>query len=326
MRMSVWVIFGATLAMLFALGGCATLQAEKNAPPIGRLVDVDGARLHLLDIGEDDGTLPPVVLIHGASANLRDMKMALGDELARSRRVLIVDRPGRGYSTRPEDGWRLDRQAALIHQAMKAAGVERPIIVGQSFGGAVALSYALQFQDEISGVVLLATVSHEWPGGVAWYNKASGMPVIGTLLRRLVIPVYAPFAAKSSVINSFHPDTAPENYYERSGLTLLFRPKDFRSNAEDIRRLKPQIVAMMDRYQEIAVPAAILTGAADPTVSPTLHSAALARQLPDAYYEVIPATGHALHHSQTAKVIAAIDLVSKRRGPAKCARATRNDD
>ena len=305
-----WVV--AVIAALFAIGGCSTWRAEKMSPPIGQFIEVDGERLHLLDTGPKESLLPPIVLIHGASGNLRDMKMALGDRLSASRRVIVVDRPGRGYSTRPAGGWRLQSQAGLIHDAVAKLGVEKPIVVGQSFGGAVALSYALEYQDDLSGLVLLAAVSHEWPGGVAWYNNASGWPVIGTLLRRIVIPIYAPIAAKGGVIDSFKPDEAPEGYYEKSGLTLLFRAGDFKNNAADIRCLKPQIVAMQGRYSGIHLPTAIVTGADDKTVSPTLHSAALAREIPDAYYEVIPDTGHALHHSETAKVIAAIDLVTEK--------------
>lgn len=300
------------VAALFAIGGCSTWRAEKMSPPIGQFVEVDGERLHVLDIGPKESTAPPVVLIHGATVNLRDMKIALGDRLSASRRVIIVDRPGRGYSTRPSGGWRLASQARLIHDAVATLGVEKPIVVGQSFGGAVALSYALDYQDDMSGLVLLAAVSHEWPGGAAWYNKASGWPVIGTLLRRIVIPIYAPIAAKGGVIKSFRPDEAPEGYYEKSGLTLLFRAVDFKNNAADIRKLKPQIIAMEGRYSGIQLPTAILAGADDITVSPKLHSAALAREIPGAYFEVIPDTGHALHHSETAKVIAAIDLVAEK--------------
>lgn len=295
---------------LFLIGGCASWRAEKTAPPLGAFVEVDGERLHVLDIGPRDSALPPVVLIHGASVNLRDMKLALGDELAKTRRVVMVDRPGRGYSTRPEDGWRLDRQAALIRGAVRALGVERPIVLGQSFGGAVALSYTLQYQDEMGGLVLLAPVSHEWPGGVAWYNNLSGWPVAGTLFRRLVIPVYAPLYAKGGVMKSFAPDAAPEGYYEEAGVPLLFRARDFRNNASDLRHLKPQIIGMSGRYGEIRIPAAVVVGAKDPTVSPTLHAAALSREIPGVDYEVLPETGHALHHSQTARVLAAIDRVS----------------
>lgn len=306
----VW--FAILFAALFVVGEFSSRDAERNAPAIGQFVEVNGARVHLVDIGPRDSEGPPIVLIHGASVNLRDMKMSLGEPLSETHRVIIVDRPGRGYSTRPDDGWMLSKQAQLIHNALTAIGVEKPVVVGQSLGGAVALSYALNYQDQMSGLVLLATVAHKWPGGVAWYNKVSGWPVAGTLLRRIVIPIYAPFAAKQGVIESFRPDQAPEGYYDRSGLTLLFRARDFRSNAADLRHLKPQIIEMENRYSEIRLPTAIVTGGSDPTVSPKLHSAALAEEIPGAYYEVIPNTGHALQHSQTARVIAAIDEILRR--------------
>jgi len=302
----------AVIAALFAIGGFSAWRAEKMSPPIGAFVEVDGERLHVLDIGPRKSSAPPVILIHGASVNLRDMNMALGERLSASRRVIMIDRPGRGYSTRPVDGWRLESQARLIHDAAAMLGAEKPIVVGQSLGGAVALSYALNYQDDMSGLVLLAAVSHEWPGGIAWYNRASGWPVIGTLLRRVVIPIYAPFAAKSGVIESFAPDEAPPGYYEKSGLTLLFRARDFKNNAADVRELKPQIIAMQGRYSGIHLPTAIVTGANDATVSPTIHSAALAREIAGAYYEVISDTGHALHHSETDKVVAAIDWVAEK--------------
>ncbi|MCB2098158.1 MAG: alpha/beta hydrolase [Parvularculaceae bacterium] len=298
------------VVVLLALGGCATWRAERNAPPIGSIVAVDGEKIHFVDMGPADGALPPVVLIHGASVNLRDMKMALGDELAKSRRVIIVDRPGRGYSTRPEDGWRLERQAQLIRDAVRAAGVEKPLIVGQSFGGAVALAYALHYQDEMSGLVLLAAVSHEWPGDVAWYNKASGWPVLGPLLRRIVIPIYAPYAARSGVEKSFAPNKAPDGYYEKSGLTLLFRPRDFKNHAADLRHLKEQIIAMSGSYRTLSLPVAIVTGDADKTVNLKLHSAALAEELSDPLYLVLPGVGHALHHAEKAKILAVIDETS----------------
>jgi pimeloyl-ACP methyl ester carboxylesterase len=300
----------AALATNLALSGCATMKAERLAPPIGEFVEVDGARIHLLDIGPRDAAGPAIVLIHGASVNLRDMNLALGAPLAASHRVIVVDRPGRGYSTRPRDGWRIDVQARLIHEAVRARGVERPVIVGQSFGGAVALSYALQFQDDLAGLVLLAAVSHEWPGGVAWYNNVSGWPVIGAAFRRLVIPLYAPMAARSGVGRSFSPGAAPPAYYEESGLPLLFRPADFKANAADLRRLKPQIVAQSRRYGELRLQTAVITGDADTTVSPTIHSAAMAREIAGARLTVIPGAGHALHHTHKDVIIAEIERIA----------------
>jgi pimeloyl-ACP methyl ester carboxylesterase len=300
------------VAALLTLQGCATMRAEKAAPPIGQFVEVEGERIHLVDIpAADGGTGAPVVLIHGASVNLRDMKIALADALSAHHRVVIVDRPGRGYSTRPKEGWRLATQARLINGALAELGVQKPVILGQSYGSAVALAYALEHQDEMTALVLLTPVSHPWPGGVTWYNSVSGWPVAGALLRRLVIPLYGPHAARKGVVSSFAPDPAPEGYYDNSGLALVFRPRDFRANAADLRHLKAEIVAMAGRYSEIGIPTAILTGTDDRTVSNTIHAAALVRMLPNVTLEEVPDTGHAIHHAETARIVAAIERVSR---------------
>lgn len=300
------------IAALTGVSGCAHWSAEQKAPAIGRMVDIGDERLHVLDMGPKDSAHPPLLLIHGASVNLRDMKMALGDTLARDRRVIMIDRPGRGYSTRGDDGWRLGAQAGAIKAAVDALGAERPVVVGQSFGGAVALRYALDYQDETAGLVLLAPVSHEWPGGVAWYNNVSQWPVAGFLLRRLVVPAYGQLTARSGVESTFAPDPAPENYYEQSGLALLFRAKDFRANAADLANLKREIIAQQDRYTELTLPVAIVTGTDDTTVSPDIHSKQLASDIPGATLTLLPQTGHALHHAETARIISIIEDISGR--------------
>ena len=97
----------------------ARAPIEHAHPPTGRFVEVDGGRLHLVELGPAGA--PPVVLLHGASGNLGDMRLALGERLARSHRVILIDRPGHGWSDRP--GGSADaspaRQAALIHQALE---------------------------------------------------------------------------------------------------------------------------------------------------------------------------------------------------------------
>ncbi len=298
------------VGILAGISGWANWKAEKNAPMLGSLIEVNGVPVHVLDLGQDNVAKRPVVLIHGASANLRDMKIALGDELAKDRRVIMIDRSGRGYSGRPDNGWRLETQAAQINGVVKALGLEDPIIVGQSFGGAVALSYALQFQEDITGLVLLAPVSHEWPGGIAWYNSASETPIIGFLLRRLVIPVYGQLVARQGIDETFQPNIAPENYSERSGLALLFRPKDFRANASDIFHLKDEIKRQQGKYQNLSIPVEIVTGASDTAVSPEIHSKALEQQIAGASLSILPDTGHALHHARQTEIIASIDKVS----------------
>lgn len=306
------IIIVVLLLALSGVSGCASWTAERKTPPAGSFVDVDGGRMHVVDAGPRDGARPPVILIHGASVNLLDMKLALGDALAKDRRVIMVDRPGRGYSTRNGEGYRLDAQARAIKAVADALAVEKPIVVGQSLGGAVALNYALQYQDEMSGLVLLAPVSHEWPGGVAWYNTVSGWPAAGFLLRRLFVPVYGQLTAAKNINGSFAPGMAPEDYYDKSGLALLFRSRDFKANAADIANLKPQIIEQQDRYGELRLPVAVVTGTDDTTVSPKIHSAQLKEDIAGAELTLLPDTGHALHHAETEKILEIINALPER--------------
>ncbi len=301
------IIFCGVIALLALWGAVFAVRIEKRFPPAGHFVPVDGGVIHLVDYGNPDPLLPPVVLIHGASANLRDMQVSLGEALATSRRVILVDRPGRGYSTRPDDGWRLDVQSRMIRDALKARGVVRPLIVGQSFGGAVALNYAVNYQDEISGLVFLAGVAHEWPAGPAWYNRVSGWPAAGFLLRRLIIPAVGPLLAQAGVVSAFAPDAPRPDYIEATALNLLFRPGDFRANAADIRHLKAEVMAMAGRYRTLSLPVLIMTGDADTVVSPNLHSLAIAKEIQGANLVIFERTGHALHHSRTAEIASAIN-------------------
>lgn len=300
-----------TLFVLFlvATSACTSWRIENRHPAIGEFVAVDGERLHYLELGEKSPTEPTLVILHGSSANLKDTKLALGDTLAKNHHVILFDRPGRGYSTRPENGYLLDVQARLMHDALVKLGVENPIVIGQSLGGAAALAYTLRYQDEMSGAVLLAPVSHEWPGGVVWYNNVSSKPISGFLLRRTIIPHYGRMVAKKSAQGAFWPQPAPDNYYERAGIELLFRPKEFINNAADVAHLKPQIIEMSKRYNEIDIPVKIYAGAHDTTVSPTIHSYNLSQDIPNAEFTLLPAVGHGLHHSASVPIIAGIEAL-----------------
>lgn len=314
MRM-IFLLFTLLIVILAGVSGCASLNAEKIAPQIGKLVDVDGVAMHVATAGRRDSAKPPVVLIHGASVNLRDMKIALGDTLAEDRFVVMIDRPGLGYSERPDGAHQLGAQAALIKGAVDALGVERPIVVGQSFGGAVALRYALEYQDEMSGLVLLAPVSHEWPGGVDWHNHAATTPVFGFFFRRLIIPAYGSIAARGIVEASFEPNKMPEMYYEQAGVPLLFRAGHFKANATDIVNLKDEIRAQQHRYATLNLPVAIATGETDTAVSPEIHAKTLAKEVGGAALTLFPDTGHALHHAQAAAIIDLIDAVGAGQSP-----------
>jgi pimeloyl-ACP methyl ester carboxylesterase len=299
--------FAAAGAAITAVG---TARIEAAHPASGRLVEVSGGRLHVLELGAATAQdRLPVVLVHGASGNLEDMRLALGSRLAANRRVILVDRPGHGWSDRPDGAADASpaQQAALIAQALDRIGLERFILLGHSLGGAVATAFALAYPDRLAGLVLVAPVTHPWPGGLAWYNAVLSTPVVGPLFARTVALPLGAWLIEDGAVSVFAPQPVPQDYVRRAAVRLLLRPSEFIANAQDVAALKSFVAAQVPCYREIATPTVILTGSADDTVSPRIHAHAIAALLPDARLVVLDGAGHMPHHTHTDAVVAAID-------------------
>jgi pimeloyl-ACP methyl ester carboxylesterase len=132
-------------------------KVERDHPPAGQFVTVDGIRIHYLEAGEG----PPVVLIHGNVVTAEDYVWSgVFDRVARNHRVISIDRPGFGYSDRPHGSmWTAAEQAELLQEALLHLGIKRPIVVGHSWGTLVALELALS--DAVSGLVLLEQIARK---------------------------------------------------------------------------------------------------------------------------------------------------------------------
>ena len=302
----------AILAVLAAVTLAGTAAIERANPPAGRFVDVDGGRLHIVELGRADA--PPVVLLHGASGNLRDMQFALGDRLAARYRVILVDRPGHGWSDRPNGRGDASpaAQATLIHQALAALGVTRPVVLGHSWSGALATAYALAYPTETRALILLAPVTHPWPGGIGWINDVVALPVLGSLIARTLILPSGYFMLKPGVAGVFSPDTPPPDYGARTGVALLLRPNEFIANAQDLAGLKEFVRQQAPRYGELKMPVTIISGDKDPVVYTDIHSRAIVRQVPQAKLTVLPGVGHMVQYVAADDVVRAIDEVALR--------------
>jgi pimeloyl-ACP methyl ester carboxylesterase len=300
----------ALVAALALVSYAGARLIERAYPPAGRFVDVEGGRLHIVELGKPDA--PPVVLLHGASGNLGDPRLALGERLAARYRVILIDRPGHGWSDRP--GGRADaspaRQAELIHQALTNIGVARAIVVGHSWSGALATSYTLAYPEAVSGLVLLAGVMHPWPGGVAWINNVVATPVIGPLIAHTLVLPLGYFMVPAGVAAVFAPEIAPSDYIERTGTRMILRPSEFIANAQDIAGLKAAVTAQAPRYGEIKVPLAIIAGDADKIVYTDIHSRGIAAQVSGSTLTVLPGVGHMIPYAATDLVVKAVDEVA----------------
>jgi pimeloyl-ACP methyl ester carboxylesterase len=294
-----------------------TKDIERVHPPSGRFVDVDGGWLHAVELGRPDA--PAVVLLHGASATLGDMRLALGDRLAAHHRVVLIDRPGHGWSDRPNGAADASpaRQAKLIHQALERMGVVRPVLVAHSWSGALAATYALDYPEDIGGLVLLAPVTHPSPKRPGWYGSvvvallaenARGVtaPVIGPLLAHtLAVPV-GRLLIGLGVESVFAPQVPPPDYLAKTGGALMLRPQAFIANAQDLKAIHEFVESQFPRYRSIKTPTMILTGDADAALAPEVHARAMAAAVPRAKLIVLPGVGHMVHFAAPERIVAVV--------------------
>jgi pimeloyl-ACP methyl ester carboxylesterase len=290
--------------------GIARIEAAH--PPAGQFIRIEDVRLHVAEFGlasGSSGSEPAVVLIHGASGNMEDMRLALGERLAGSHRVILIDRPGHGWSTRPaNDAYASPaRQAKFVAEALDRLGVRRAILVGHSWGGAFATAYALAFPDRTAGLVLLSAVTHPWPANPGWYNKLASLPWIGPLFLHTLVYPLSFFLANGVSRSVFAPQAVPEDYVRRAAIRLVLRPKTFLANARDLVLLKDFIAAQVPSYLNLRSPAIIVTGDRDTMVSPKINACALAATLPAAKLISLKGVGHMPHHAAPQAITAAIE-------------------
>lgn len=316
------IVFAVLLAFL-ALAGLVLFSSfeawniARRYPPRGGFVAIDGSRLHYtqrLPKGEPRGT---VVLLHGASGNQADLMVPLGDRLAaQGVRVIAFDRPGHGWSDRPdgESDASPGRQSAMIAQAMGRLGLRRAIVVGHSWSGALAANLALDHTDVTGGLVLLSGVTHPWTTGVAWYYGLAGSPWIGPLFTHTVTVPLGLALLPAGIDEVFAPGRPPPDFSEQTGLPLVLRPRDFMANAQDVAHLLGFVTAQAPRMKEIHMPTAIVTGDSDHIVSTKLHAFADVREIPDATLLVLPGVGHSPHwvdpDAVTQAILGVVDRVS----------------
>jgi pimeloyl-ACP methyl ester carboxylesterase len=296
------------LLVLAAISQIGVILIERSHAPVGRMIDVAGGRLHVVEIGPGHTAAPPVVLIHGASSNLESMRQPLGELLGRNHRVIMIDRPGHGWSTRESLSYSTPAmQARMIDEALEKLGVERAIVVGHSWGGAVVPAMALHNPARVAGMVMLAPVTHRWNGGVAWYHNLGAMPVIGPLFAyTLALPAGA-LMLKPGARGAFLPQTMPDDYVRATALPLLLRPREFLANARDMATLKEAVTAQMVRYGELKAPAILLHGDVDKSVYLTTHSQPFVKAVPHAELIVLAGIGHLVQNAVPEQVAAAVD-------------------
>lgn len=276
-----------------AIGRHRRQKIERAHPPAGNFQRTsNGLNLHYVEAGRGH----PVVLLHGATSQLQDMTASLMPRLSLDYHVIAFDRPGHGYSDRlPYRAW-AEAQAHAIHDAVRRMGLERPVIVGHSMGGAVAMAYGMLYPDELSGIVFLSGLAYaEVPSG-SWLFGPAALPLVGNALVHTLYQPVQPVIVRSMLRKFFAPQQIPDRLLEELPIDMLCRPQAMKANSEDQMMTVPSLIDLQMHYENYPLPVQVIAGSQDRTTDPNAHAWPLSQQLPRAKLRLLPGIGHMVHH------------------------------
>ncbi len=305
-------IFSGFLALLVAIiiglmlwTGIGQWWVEREYPPIGEFITVDGIKLHYVIAGEG----PSIVLVHGASSNLQEFTSSILPELARTHRVIAFDRLGYGHSQAPTSDMWLDPAAVadLLLKASAELGVKKPLVLGHSWAGSVVMAAMVNFPERIRGGILLSGVAGHWAGPLNWTYEVGDKPLIGPLFAWTLVYPLGSLVLENNVQEVFTPDTMPEGHLERASVALALRPATFQRNVHDMNRLNEYMQGLSPLYDQVKQPLLIIHGEEDILVPYWNHGRRLLPVIKQAKAVLLAHTGHAPHHTQTARVVKEIN-------------------
>ena len=300
---------GATALAAAALTNVTRARwSERDHPPLGRFLEVDGSRLHYLERG--DG--PPVVLLHGNVVSADDYVWSgVLDAVARRHRVVAFDRPGYGYSDRPSGKlWTPAAQALQLRHAFARLGLERPVVVGHSWGTLVALAMALDHPDAVGGLVLMSGYYRPTARVDVPLPAAAAIPVLGDLLRYTISPLFGTATLPLTLKAMFSPLAVPDGFRQNFAYGFPVRPSQIRAEGQDAATMVPGVAGLRARYGELDLPITIMAGSADRIVDFEHQSAWFHDAVPDSRFQLIPGAGHMLHYAAPEQVAVAIATVT----------------
>jgi pimeloyl-ACP methyl ester carboxylesterase len=291
----------------------AAWRAEKAVPPCGRIIEIDGARIHYLDQGQG----PTIVMIHGLGGQLQNFSHSLLERLTGEFRVILVDRPGSGYSTRPSGASAdLRAQADTLAAFIRALSLDRPLLVGHSLGGAVALAVALDHPDCVGALGLIAPLTHP--------PRTVPAPFLRLALRSKVLRWIAGWtvAVPLSLLKGpemlayvFSPDAPPADFAVAGGGQLGLRPWTFYATSSDMVAVNEDLPGMAERYSSLRMPVAVLFGQDDRILNWQEHGVALEGKVPDLSINLVPG-GHMLPVTIPDRTVEWLRVLARRTGRA----------
>lgn len=312
--MLMWVgyFIGLIIAVSYAISFLIKKHVEDKWPAIGEFADIDGMRVHYVDVmAGDQSDLPAMVFVHGSNGNIRDQMAPLRPLFEGRARMVFIDRPGHGYSTRKSNEYcDPSLQAQVISGLMEYLGIEKAIISGHSLGASITVAFGVHYPEKTAGLLFLAPATHPWPSGVEWYYKLANAPVIGLFFSYVFASPIGWLKYHGGVTAVFAPNKLPQDYETVSGTRMALRSRQFHNNSLDVANLNKHVLRLFHRYNEIKAPTVIITGDSDDIVMAHIHSDGLKRDIEDAQLVTIKGMGHKPDYLALEEIVTGIESIA----------------
>jgi pimeloyl-ACP methyl ester carboxylesterase len=263
------------------------------------------------------GSGAPIVFLHGNGAMVDDMLISgLVDRMAQSHRAIAFDRPGFGHTQRPRvRSWDATEQAALLPAAFARLGIERPIVVGHSWGTLVALALALNHPEQVSGLVLASGYYYPTLRADSLMSAPAASHWLGDLICHTAAPLLGEVMAPGMIKKMFAPQEVTDRFNREFPVGLTLRPSQIHAFSQDAAQMASSAKTLSARYGELSCPVSILAGDADEIVDFESQALRLHEELRGSTLDVFQGAGHMLHHLDPARVVRAVAGIEARALP-----------
>jgi pimeloyl-ACP methyl ester carboxylesterase len=287
-------------------------DAKVKFPP-SNYIDIEWLKLHY----EEKGVGQPVIFIGGRNGRIQDFTLSpLYDLVTRDYHVIFIDRPGLGYSDSIRDGnSTVSNQTRLIHSAIQKMNISKPIIIGQSLGGVTALQYALDFPDDVLGVILLGTAPYPketQPDPL--FDSIEGIARI-PLLGDLFLVFYSPIARLAAPAylelekDYFAPLTKVPETYQKTTIFISLQTKNIKADAIEQQFVMQDLDSVSKRLNEISIPVCDVVGEYD--YEAVKQSKRLDTDIPKAEVIIVKNANHFFWYANPQVVIEALERTTE---------------
>lgn len=295
--LALWILFLLFMSLvgLVLFASFSNKKAEQYLPPSGQFAKLRFARLHYISQGQG----PAIVLVHGLAGNLHNFTYGVSKPLSENYRVISVDRPGCGYSTRYSNAdASLEAQADTLVELLDHLNIESAVFVGHSLGGAISLAAAQRHPTRVKALALIAPLTH-LPEQTSPVFKA--LDIASPTARKFVGWTFAIpgtlYRMSKSLKIIFGPEKVPSDFAIRGGGIMALKPQTFITASSDIQNVGWSMPNIEAAYGSMTTPVHVLYGREDRILSAKLNGEDLPQRIPGAQLTLVSG-GHMLPVTQ----------------------------